>query len=175
MFSSGQKTFHAAHGEIKMADDSTRSLLEKTLLAALTQPRAPHLAPDADTSSPAAANPAIARCLQAYSAAYQAALATGKYETWQAENTGKVAYRNAMPPLIGSRNIRGFIACVGHAIVIQAMLERDSNRLLLAARIASTAHTAHSRKKNKSAALSAPKPPVNEHLVSQDPPVTQTE
>jgi hypothetical protein len=94
---------------------------------------------------------------------------------YAAEREAARAYRNAMPPLVGSRNIRDFIACTAHGMLIGAIDGDDGSRLLHAARVASTAHKAHTRKKSNSAATSAPKPQENEHLAHQISPVTKAE
>jgi len=137
-----------------MADSSTAALLQKTIMTALTQPQMPQTL---DPSTPAATNPAIARCLQAYTDARKAALSAKKDE-WDTNRDAKATYRNAMPPLTGARNIRDFVACVAHAIVLNAIDGSDATRLLYAAQVASTAHVAHRREKSKSSALRVPTP-----------------
>jgi len=57
-----------------MADNSPAAVLQKAVMTALSQPQAPQTL---DPSSPAA-NPAIARCLQAYTDARKAALSAKK-------------------------------------------------------------------------------------------------
>jgi hypothetical protein len=129
--------------------------------AAASSPQPP------DPSSPASANPAVARCCQAYALALKSS--TNKSFP---EGDAAKAYRNAMPPLIGSRNIRDFIACTAHGILLRTIDSADALRLLSAARAASAAHKTHFRKKNNSTAISASKPQKNEHLVRQISPVT---
>jgi hypothetical protein len=80
-----------------------------------------------------------------------------------------------MPPLSGARNIRDFVACVAHAMALTAIDGPDGARFLYAAQVASTAHIPHRRKKNKSSALSAPKPRKNQHLLRPISPATQAE
>jgi hypothetical protein len=58
-----------------MADNSPAAILQKAVMTALTQLRAPQTL---DLSSPAAANPANARCLQTYTDARKAALSAKK-------------------------------------------------------------------------------------------------
>ena len=150
---------------------SAVSILQKAVATALSQSDKPAAT---DPSTPAAANPAIARCLQAHADARKAALSAKKDE-WDTNRDAKVAYRNAMPPLTGARNIRDFVARVAHAMVITAIDGSDATRLLYAAQVASTAHIAHRRKKSKSSALSVPKPPENDPLSHPISPTTQAE
>lgn len=49
------------------------------------------------------------------------------------------AYREAMPPLTGAENIRNFIACVGHGLLLHVITEKESAKLLYAAQTASIA------------------------------------
>ena len=49
---------------------------------------------------------------------------------------GYSAYRSAMPPLTGPENIRDFIACTAHGMLIEAIDGPDAARLLYAAQIA---------------------------------------
>jgi hypothetical protein len=49
------------------------------------------------------------------------------------------AYREAMPPLTGSENIRNFIACVGHGMLLHIFNENEASKLLYAAQVASGA------------------------------------
>jgi hypothetical protein len=98
-----------------------------------------------------------------------------KSNDYATEREAARAYRNAMPPLVGSRNIRDFIACAAHGMLIGAIDGAEGARFLYAARVASTAHKAHSRKKSNTVATSAPKPQENEHLTRQISPVTKAE
>lgn len=49
------------------------------------------------------------------------------------------AYREAMPPLTGAGNIRDFIACVGHGMLLNVFKESEATKLLYAAQIAHAA------------------------------------
>jgi hypothetical protein len=153
-----------------MADNSPAALLQKAVMKAISQPQASQAL---NPSCPAASNPAIARCLQAYADARKAALSAKKLE-WDVNRDAKAAYRNAMPPLTGARNIRDFVTCVAHAMALNAIDGPDGARLLYAAQAASTAHIAHRRKKSKSSALSVPRTPTeNEHLLHPILPASQ--
>jgi hypothetical protein len=108
-------------------------ILEKALLAALSKPQTPPQPPN--PSGPSAANPAVARCIQAYADALQQALKQEQSHS-QSRETARTAYREAMPPLSGHENIRDFIACTAHAILINAIDGADGARLLYAAQVA---------------------------------------
>ncbi|WP_263352305.1 hypothetical protein [Acidicapsa acidisoli] len=146
---------------VEYSKESVRTKLAKYVQQALVTPAKP--AEPFDLSCPAAANPAVARCSQAYTTAHSSAAKQGENK-WDSERAAKIAYRNAMPPLSGPKNIRDFIACVAHAMLIDAINGSDAARLLYAAQIASAAHSSLLRKKNKSSTKTAPKPPENEHI-----------
>ena len=88
-----------------------------------------------DKASPVSAKPAIARCCDAYTRAYEAARDRGKGDVFASLDAEK-AFRNAMPPLSGYENIRDFIACVAHGMLIDAIAGPDGARLLYAAQVA---------------------------------------
>ena len=62
-----------------------------------------------------------------------------KERTTQALKRAADAYREAMPPLTGAENIRNFIACVGHGLLLHVITEKESTKLLYAAQTASIA------------------------------------
>lgn len=88
-----------------------------------------------DLSGPAMENSAVARCCQAYMQTIQTARKAHK-DRFSARTCANEAYRNAMPPLSGSENIRDFIACVAHGILINAINSSDGARLLYASQVA---------------------------------------
>jgi len=55
----------------------------------------------------------------------------GKYDASKAAHD---AYRNALPPLSGVENIRDFIACVAHGMLIDSIRDCVAARLLYAAK-----------------------------------------
>jgi hypothetical protein len=58
------------------------------------------------------------------------------------------AFQKALPTLTGLENIRNFIACVAHGMLIGAILFPDGARLLYAAQIArAAAHTPAAKSK----------------------------
>jgi len=83
----------------------------------------------------ASANPAAARCCDARSRTIQACLAKGDSEV-AAYLDADDAYCRAMPPLSGIQNIRDFIACVAHGLIINVFLESTATKLLYAAQVA---------------------------------------
>jgi hypothetical protein len=66
--------------------------------------------------------PAVQRCLRAWQDAYDKRIKTlAKGETdFEARWAGREAYLCALPPLSGYENIRDYIACVMHALVIRS-------------------------------------------------------
>jgi len=100
----------------------------------------------ADLSNPALANPAVRRCCQIWQTIFRAELARGEHEVLAARSAGE-AYRGAMPSLIGAQNIRDFIACVAHGMLLQAIEEKSGGKLLYAARMAFISQGARSQNK----------------------------
>jgi hypothetical protein len=85
--------------------------------------------------------PAIRRCCQAWYSAFRAA---------QVANTNPVsvrmraneAYRYAMPPLTSTENVRDFVACVVHGMMVGAIVDERGTRWLYAAQVAASAFRA---------------------------------
>ena len=80
-------------------------------------------------------NPAIARCMSAWTRAYKAEKAI-KNDHFEAMRKGNHAYCNSMPRLSGYDNIRDFIACVAHAMLIRVIDRDDGSKILYAAQVA---------------------------------------
>jgi hypothetical protein len=80
-------------------------------------------------------NPAIARCMSAWTRAYKAEKAI-KNDHYEAIRKGNHAYCNSMPRLSGYDNIRDFIACVAHGMLIRVIDWDYSTKLLYAAQVA---------------------------------------
>lgn len=91
--------------------------------------------PNAPAPQPLHANPVVAQCLQLWNSTYKANLAINQTK-FEARDCAGEAYRNAMPPLDGHDNIRNFIACVAHGVLIGAIDHKDSSKLLYAAQVA---------------------------------------
>jgi hypothetical protein len=77
-------------------------------------------------------NPAVARCMSAWTSAYKA----NRKNEYEAEQAAALAYCNAMPRLCGYENICNFIACVAHGILIDVFERKNSTKLLYAAQVA---------------------------------------
>ena len=121
-------------GRSPIIDSSTT--LDDMLALALTG--AFNAAGKPDTSGEATTNPAVARCSAAYDKAFAAALTKDTSE-YRAGHAGDKAFRRALPPLAGRENIRDFIACVAHGMLLKAIDSAEGARLLYAAQIAYTA------------------------------------
>jgi hypothetical protein len=65
----------------------------------------------------------------------QAEVKKGNDEVFAAYDADK-AYREAMPPLSGYENIRDFIVCTAHGMLIGAILDKQGAKLLYAAQVA---------------------------------------
>jgi hypothetical protein len=87
---------------------------------------------------PSSTNPAVALCCEAWDRIYRETLAGGR-SRGVAKFNAREAYSNALPPLAGPDNIRAFIACVAHGMLIGAIEEKRGARLLYAAQVAHTA------------------------------------
>jgi hypothetical protein len=67
------------------------------------------------------------------------------------------AFQKSLPPLTGVENIRNFIACVAHGMLVGAILSPDGARLLYAAQIAkSAAHSPQRRQRPSRKEISSP-------------------
>jgi hypothetical protein len=82
---------------------------------------------------------ALKRCCAAWKRAYDVYM-EGKdgseFTMVFAAHDAGPAFCKAMPPLVGYENIRDFIACVAHGILIEAISEKRANQLLYAAQVA---------------------------------------
>jgi hypothetical protein len=111
----------------------------------LTEPTsAPEPAPAPSLEPDPAHEKAVKRCCAAWRRAYNAYMekirGTGADKISAAYQAGP-AYCNAMPLLAGYENIRDFIACLAHGILIGAIPASKSGQLLYAAQVAlSTVH-----------------------------------
>jgi hypothetical protein len=90
------------------------------------------------TLDPAFHNAAVTRCCKAWTTAYRAARIAG---TWgpACYIRANEAYRNAMPPLTTTQNIRDFIACTAHGLMMRAIETMIAPKLLYAAQVATSA------------------------------------
>jgi hypothetical protein len=89
--------------------------------------------------NPKQARAAIMRCCAAWQRAYDASLEDtprDDFDKITAAHEADSAYCKAMPPLAGCENIRDFIACTAHGILIDAIPQKSANQLLYAAQVA---------------------------------------
>jgi len=102
-------------------------------LQALNDKMAPNLPPT--PFDPACENGAIARCCFAYVSKLKSSSENGM-DRLSCLGAAERAYSKAMPPLNGNDNIRDFIACVAHGLLIDAIENAKSTKLLYAAQVA---------------------------------------
>ena len=104
-------------------------------------------------TTPSFANPAVAECCKAWKKAFRAAM-NDDLPDYKAAPIACEAYRAAMPALSTRDGCLDFIACVAHGILLSAISEKDSGKLLYAAQVALTATNSehNSRKKSPSSA-----------------------
>jgi hypothetical protein len=81
------------------------------------------------------ANPAIARCREAWKSRYKAEKSKGQGNVVAAHHADE-SYCDAMPPLLDYESIRDFIACTAHGMLIEAIQRQDGTQLLYAAQVA---------------------------------------
>jgi hypothetical protein len=96
-------------------------------------------------SGPAASNPSIAACCNAFLRNYRVVLAKGSGS--DATRAAVASYCATLPPLAGADNIRDFIACVAHGLLLEIIDEARAARLLYAAQVARAAGAQPSRQK----------------------------
>jgi hypothetical protein len=89
-------------------------------------------------------NPAVARCARSWMLFYFEARMKGRSDD-SARASARTGYRLSMPPLAGSRNVRDFIACTTHAMLLDIFDGNEAARLLSAARVAHTASLSKSK------------------------------
>jgi hypothetical protein len=119
-----------------------KTTLDQLLLMARTADKYPLQPPD--ITGPAVSNPAVAYCAHAYISAIQKAAKESK-NSWEAKTLAMTAFREAMPPLTGPRNIRDFVACVGYGMLIGAIHLNEGTKLLYAAQVAYITNRPQSR------------------------------
>ena len=90
------------------------------------------------TVKSAVTNPAIAHCWKAWCDTYNAYIGNGGKRKIEARRRAGSAFRQALPPLLGARNTRQFIACVTYGAVVGILSGGEASRLLYAAQVAHT-------------------------------------
>jgi hypothetical protein len=86
-------------------------------------------------SGPAASNPAIAACCIAFVRTFRIVLEKEK-SNYEAKDAAAVSFCAALPPLAGTDNVRDFVACVAHGVLLHVIDEKRASRLLYAAQVA---------------------------------------
>jgi hypothetical protein len=89
-------------------------------------------------SGPAASNAAIGACCNAFLRTFRAVRAADN--EFHAKLAAITSYSAALPALSGAENIRDFIACVAHGLLLGIIDEAKAARLLYAAQVARNAH-----------------------------------
>ena len=88
-------------------------------------------------------NPAVQRCCEAYDEAFDAYGGnTEETDGCYAHREACTAYRQAMPPLLGVRNIRNFLVCATHGFASGNISGDDYSHFLYAAQVAYSARRA---------------------------------
>jgi hypothetical protein len=100
---------------------------------------------------PSFKHPAVAHCTEIWQKIHNATLKKTR-EVHTAERCAGTAYRLAMPPLAGYENICDFIACTTYGILLGAISEEDSSRLLYAAQVALATIAPRSKTQRRDAA-----------------------
>ncbi len=95
------------------------------------------LIPDAiePSTHPPARNAAVQGCSQAYKTIYEGSRKKG-LDNYDSKEKATEAYRNAMPDLSGYENIRDFIACTAHGMLLEVFDSIEGAKLLYAAQVA---------------------------------------
>ena len=93
------------------------------------------------TPTPPSGNSSVDHCCRAYELAWETAKERGAGRN-AVKAEAEQAFRRAMPTLAGKENIRDFVACVAHGVLIEAISGPDAARLLYAAQIAVPANKA---------------------------------
>lgn len=137
-------------------------------------------APETAASTPAEAqphrNPAVRRCLEAYTRTYKAELARRRGREFaedEAERAAALAYRRAIPDFTDPESIRDFIACVTNGLVLSILFHGDATQLLYAAQVAITARPKDprpvGRPRQESSAVNPPPQPPTPEATNQTP------
>ena len=84
---------------------------------------------------PSLQNPAVALCTEVWQKINAATLERTK-SPYTGERCAGKAFRLAMPPLSGYRNICDFIVCAGYGMLLGAIKEENGTKLLYSAQVA---------------------------------------
>jgi hypothetical protein len=116
-----------------------RSLEERALAFALTNPPGVNSLEPGPGLKPSSPKAALRRCCAAWQRAFDAYMATRKgtgIDRMLAAGPAGEAYCNAMPMLVGYEGVRDFLACAAHGILIGAIPQDRAGKLLYAAQVA---------------------------------------
>jgi hypothetical protein len=113
----------------------SESVATNPATSSATAPAQPAPAAPVSPISPNGLNTTVQNCCHAYNNVLTAERAKG-LKDFEAGQKALRAYRNAMPHLTSHANVRGFIACIGHAMLIEIMRESTGTKLLYAAQVA---------------------------------------
>ena len=86
-----------------------------------------------EQANPSTKNPAVAHCCKAWKKVYRTYIDEHQYDPRTASEKAGEAYRAALPPLAAPEGCRDFIACVAYGILIGAIPEKQSGKLIYAA------------------------------------------
>jgi hypothetical protein len=78
---------------------------------------------------------AVVRCIQSWNRTMMKEVAAGT-DILAARRLANASYKMVMPPLVGLANIKDFIACVSHGLLMGTIQSKDSTKLLYAAQVA---------------------------------------
>ncbi|WP_263357477.1 hypothetical protein [Acidicapsa ligni] len=114
---------------------NSRTTLDQLLLkvSQIPPPEPPDLTGAA--TDPTTGNPAVTQCCNAYGNALEKAATSGELK-FDAVQQAEKAYRRALPALSGAENIRDFLACIAHGMLIGAIRIEDGTRLTYVAQVA---------------------------------------
>jgi hypothetical protein len=89
-----------------------------------------------ENATPEGENSSLNYCIDAYMRAYKRAKRQGKGQSSALESADR-AFRLAIPLLTGNENLRDFVVCVAHGMLLESISGPAGARLLYAAQVAS--------------------------------------
>ncbi len=121
---------------------------------------------------------AIIRCREAYNEAFEACCnghgGPGKASTYQCEKEASVAFRDVLPPLSSRQNILDFIGCVAEGVLMDAIPENASGKLIYAAQAALGALPREPKMQKKAKKRTPPHPRVTKKVNRGDSQLTSS-
>jgi hypothetical protein len=104
--------------------------------------------PGTESALPTERNPAVQRCCEARERSLEFSQAK-KIDSWIRKESAAAAYCEAMPNLSGYENIRDYIACTAHGMVIKVIDRSEGPKLLYAAQVALSALRSQPKSENQ--------------------------